>query len=70
MTNYEKSLAIAYEAAARQGLAAGFGAGLLLFIVLCSYALALWYGSQLVINEGYSGGSVMNIIFAVVTGGV
>eukprot|EP00253_Pinus_taeda_P001520 PITA_01520 len=70
VTDYEKSLTIAYKAAAHQGLAAGFGEGFLLFIVSCSYALALWYGSRLDINGGYSGGSVINIIFAVLTGGM
>jgi ATP-binding cassette subfamily B (MDR/TAP) protein 1 len=50
VTDYEKSLTIAYKAAAHQGLAAGFGVGSLLFIMFCSYALALWYGSRLIIQ--------------------
>ena len=70
MTDYETSPRIAYKAAAHQGLAAGFGVGFFLFIMFSSYALALWYGSRLVIHEGYSGGSVINVIFAVVTGGM
>lgn len=70
VTDYEKFLTVAYKAAAHQGLASGFGLGTLLFIMFCSYALALWYGSQLIIHEGYSGGSVINVIFAVLTGGM
>ena len=70
MTDYEKSLNIAYEAAAHQGLAAGFGVSFLLFIMFCSYALALWYGSWLIINEGYSCGRVINVILAILTGGM
>lgn len=66
--DYDKSLMIAYKAAAHQGLAAGFGLGSALFIIYCTYALALSYGSQLIINEGYSGGSVLNVIFAVLSG--
>ena len=70
MTDYQKSLNIAYEAAAHQGLATGFGVSFLLFIMFYSYALDLWYGSRLIINDGYSGGSVINVIFAVLTGGM
>ena len=70
MTDHEKSLNIAYEATTHQGLAASFGVSFLLFIMFCSYALALCYGSWLIINHGYSGGSVINVIFAVLTGGM
>jgi ATP-binding cassette subfamily B (MDR/TAP) protein 1 len=66
--DYDKSLMIAYKDAAHQGLATGFGLGSALFIIYCTYALALSYGSQLIINEGYSGGSVLNVIFAVLSG--
>eukprot|EP01018_Ginkgo_biloba_P025298 Gb_32125 [translate_table: standard] len=70
IVDYNKSLNTAYKAAAQQGLAAGFGLGCVLFVMFCSYALALWYGARLIINEGYSGGAVMNVIFALLTGGM
>eukprot|EP01018_Ginkgo_biloba_P014563 Gb_11202 [translate_table: standard] len=70
IVDYNKSLKIAYKAAVHQGLAGGFGLGCVLFVTFCSYALALWYGACLIINEGYSGGAVINVIFAVLTGGM
>eukprot|EP01018_Ginkgo_biloba_P030331 Gb_08614 [translate_table: standard] len=70
VVDYEKSLKSAYKAAIHQGLASGLGLGSALLVVFCSYALALWYGSRLIINEGYSGGTVINVIFAVLTGGM
>eukprot|EP01018_Ginkgo_biloba_P030329 Gb_08616 [translate_table: standard] len=69
VADYEKSLKSAYKAAIHQGLASGLGLGSALLVVLCSSALALWHGSRLIINEGYSGGTVTNVLFAVLTGG-
>ena len=68
VTGYDKSLKTAYKAAVHQGLAVGFGVGSVIFIMFCSYALALWYGSQLIIHGGYSGGRVLIVIFAVLPG--
>ena len=33
------------------------------------YALAFWYGSQLIISSGYTGGDVINVFFAVLMAG-
>ncbi|XP_024528405.1 ABC transporter B family member 4 isoform X2 [Selaginella moellendorffii] len=68
--DYDKALKRAYSAGVQQGIAAGLSLGFLLLIVFSSYALALWYGSKLVLHEGFSGGRVMNVIFAVLTGGM
>uniref|UniRef100_A0A0D6QS15 Uncharacterized protein n=1 Tax=Araucaria cunninghamii TaxID=56994 RepID=A0A0D6QS15_ARACU len=70
MKDYDKSLKIAYKAAAHQGLAAGFGLGCVLAIMFGGYALALWYGSRLILDGGYNGGKVINVIIAVLTGGM
>ncbi|XP_057864658.1 ABC transporter B family member 11 [Cryptomeria japonica] len=68
--DYDKSLKVAYKAIAQQGLAAGFGLGFLLFIMFSGYALALYYGSQLILKGSYNGGQVVNCIFAVLMGGM
>ncbi|CAL2249145.1 unnamed protein product [Prunus armeniaca] len=34
----------------------------------CSSALVVWFGSRLIREKGYSGGAVLNVILAVVTG--
>ncbi|KAJ7532162.1 hypothetical protein O6H91_14G074500 [Diphasiastrum complanatum] len=67
---YYSSLQKAYKAGVTQGLASGLGLGCALFILFCSYALALWCGSKLIADEGYSGGAVINVIFAVLLGGI
>jgi len=67
---YNNKLRVAYIATVQQGLASGFGMGILLLIVFSTYALAMWYGSKLIIEKGYDGGSVLNIIISINTGGM
>jgi ATP-binding cassette subfamily B (MDR/TAP) protein 1 len=44
--------------------------GMVLFIMFCSYALALWYGGRLVLQDAqnYSGGTVLIVFFSVLIG--
>ncbi|KAJ4733898.1 ABC transporter B family member 11 [Rhynchospora pubera] len=42
--------------------------GSVFFIFFCSYGLAIWYGGQLIIHKGYTGGTIINVLFAVMTG--
>ena len=63
-------LNIAYKSSTKQGLASGFGLGVFLLIVFGTYGLAFWYGSKLIIEKGYNGGNVLNIVFAIMTGGM
>ncbi|KAH6790260.1 P-glycoprotein 9 [Perilla frutescens var. frutescens] len=69
IAKYNKKLQVAYIAAARQGLASGFGLGFMLLITFSSYGFAIWYGSKLVIEKGYSGGDVVNVILAIMVAG-
>ena len=39
-----------------------------MFVLFGSYGLAMWFGSKMIIEKGYSGGTVINIIFSVLTG--
>ena len=59
----------AYKSSTHQALAVGLGLGVYLLIVYGTFGLAIWYGSILIIEEGYNGGNVMNIIFAIMVGG-
>lgn len=61
---------MAYKVVVQQGLASGLGLGTVMLIVFGTYGLAVWYGSRLIIEEGYSGGEVINVIFAIMTGGM
>ncbi|KAH7521540.1 ABC transporter B family member 9 isoform X2 [Ziziphus jujuba] len=67
---YDKKLDAAYKSATHQGLVSGFGLGVVLLIIFGTYGLAVWYGSKLIIDKGYNGGDVINVIFAILTGGM
>ncbi|GJN17981.1 hypothetical protein PR202_gb05092 [Eleusine coracana subsp. coracana] len=69
IASYNKLIHKAYKAAAEEGLTNGFGMGSVFFIFFSSYGLAIWYGGKLILsNKGYSGGDIINILFAVMTG--
>lgn len=52
----------------QEGLAAGLGFGTLMFILFCSYGFAVWLGGKMILDKGYTGGEVINVIFALLTG--
>ncbi|XP_074310722.1 ABC transporter B family member 21-like [Silene latifolia] len=68
IAEYNKSILDAYRAGVQEGLAAGSGLGVVMFIVFCSYALAIWFGSRMILQGHYTGGVVINVIVAVLTG--
>ncbi|CAA2957191.1 ABC transporter B family member 9-like [Olea europaea var. sylvestris] len=67
---YDSELQIAYASSVKQGLASGVGLGVVLLIVFGTYGLAIWYGSKLILNKGYDGGDVINVIMSIMTGGI
>nr|XP_011463651.1 PREDICTED: ABC transporter B family member 11-like [Fragaria vesca subsp. vesca] len=68
ITKYNNSLTKAYKSGVQEGLASGVGLGTVLCTIFCSYALAIWYGGKMILEKGYNGGDVINVIFAVLTG--
>ncbi|XP_074307993.1 ABC transporter B family member 9 isoform X3 [Silene latifolia] len=70
MEKYDNKLMVAYKATVTQGLASGLGLGALLFIITSCYALAVWYGGRMILEKGYNGGQVINVIMAMMTGGM
>ncbi|XWS76724.1 hypothetical protein CRYUN_Cryun01aG0202400 [Craigia yunnanensis] len=68
ISNYNKFLVIAYKSGVYEGAAAGLGLGIVMLIVFCSYALAVWFGGRMILERGYTGGQVFNVIVAVLTG--
>ncbi|GFP93630.1 ABC transporter b family member 4 [Phtheirospermum japonicum] len=65
---YERSLAKAYKSGIHEGWASGLGFGSVMFIIFGSYALAIWFGGKMILERGYTGGDVLNVIVAVLTG--
>lgn len=70
MEMYDSKLECAYASMVKQGLAAGVGFGLVVFIIFSTYGLAVWYGGKLIIEKGYQGGTVINVVMAMMTGGL
>lgn len=65
---YNKLIHKSYKAAVEEGITNGFGMGSVFFIFFSSYGLAIWYGGKLILSKGYSGGDIINILFAIMTG--
>ncbi|KAL5852914.1 hypothetical protein ACOSQ3_008032 [Xanthoceras sorbifolium] len=68
IAKYNESLTKAYKSGVQEGMAAGLGFGSTTFFIFCSYSLSVWFGGKLILEKGYSGGDVINVIFAVLTG--
>uniref|UniRef100_A0ACD5YI17 Uncharacterized protein n=1 Tax=Avena sativa TaxID=4498 RepID=A0ACD5YI17_AVESA len=67
---YEEFLKISYRATVHQGVIRGIALGSLWLIAFWSYGLAIWYGATLVIEKGYTGGYVINVMMASVAASV
>jgi ATP-binding cassette subfamily B (MDR/TAP) protein 1 len=67
---YNSKIKVAYTTTVQQGIVSGLGMGTLLLIIFCTYGLAMWYGSKLVVEKGYNGGTVMTVIITFMTGGL
>ncbi|KAF3332632.1 ABC transporter B family member 9-like isoform X2 [Carex littledalei] len=65
---YDNLLKSARNVTVHQGTAAGTGIGTVLLCIFSSYGLAIWYGSRLIIDKGYTGGTIINVIMAIMTG--
>ncbi|KAF7837631.1 ABC transporter B family member 11-like [Senna tora] len=68
VAKYDQSLIKAYRTSVQEGLASGLGFGSVFLIILCTYALAIWYGGKMILEKGYTGGKVLTVIFAILTG--
>ena len=69
LERYAQALIVPYNAAVSQAKQGGASMGSVFFCMFATYALALWYGSTLLLAGEYSGGRVMNVLFAIIIGG-
>ncbi|KAH9613320.1 hypothetical protein KSS87_021170, partial [Heliosperma pusillum] len=65
--NYYEAIGGAYRSGVLEGMAAGTGFGIIMFVMYSSYALAIWFGSRMIIQGSYTGGTVISIIVAALT---
>ncbi|XP_010273385.1 PREDICTED: ABC transporter B family member 9 [Nelumbo nucifera] len=70
INKYNAAIQRAYVSSVEQGSVSGMGLGTVLVIIFSSYGLAVWYGSKLIIEKGYNGGQVINVIISLMTGGM
>ena len=56
---YENNLTEARKFGIKKGTINGSALGVVFFILFCSYALAFWYGNQLVREGVFTGGDVL-----------
>ncbi|CAH9069562.1 unnamed protein product [Cuscuta epithymum] len=68
MASYNKFLEKAYQSGVQEGLATGLGLGSAFLVMFCSYGLAIWFGARMILEKGYTGGEVFNVIIAVLAG--
>ncbi|KAL7160936.1 hypothetical protein ACSBR2_041560 [Camellia fascicularis] len=68
INKYKKSFLKAYRSGVQAGLGLGLGSGVFMFLFHSSYALAVWHGAKMIIDKGYTGGQVLIVISAVLTG--
>uniref|UniRef100_G3SXM2 Bile salt export pump n=1 Tax=Loxodonta africana TaxID=9785 RepID=G3SXM2_LOXAF len=63
---YEKNLVFAQQWGIRKGIVMGLFTGYFWCLIFLCYALAFWYGSQLVLDEGeYTAGTLVQIFLSV-----
>ncbi|KAK7392183.1 hypothetical protein VNO78_20613 [Psophocarpus tetragonolobus] len=67
VSSYSKFLVDAYKSGVNEGFIAGAGLGTVMFVIFGGYALAVWFGAKMIMEKGYNGGTVINVIIAVLT---
>nr|QIZ12948.1 multidrug resistance protein 1-like isoform 1 [Perinereis aibuhitensis] len=65
---YDGNLTEARSFGVKKGTINGSALGVVFFILNCSYALAFWYGNQLVRSGKNSGGDILVVFFSVLVG--
>ncbi|KAJ8898760.1 hypothetical protein K2173_005065 [Erythroxylum novogranatense] len=66
--NYKQFLIAAYKSSVHEGFASGLGFGTVLSAAFCTYSFAVWFGAKMIMEKGYTGGKVLNVLVAVLTG--
>ncbi|KAF3522452.1 hypothetical protein F2Q69_00049630 [Brassica cretica] len=69
ISSYKEMINLAYESTVNQGFSTGLGLGVMFLVFFCSYALAIWFGGEMILRKGYTGGAVINVMVIVVTTG-
>ncbi|KAL7120608.1 hypothetical protein ACP275_02G132300 [Erythranthe tilingii] len=68
VAKYKKFLDASYKSDLNVCLSSGLGTRSLVFIVFSSFALAVWFGANMILHNGYTGGEVITVLLAVIIG--
>ncbi|XP_050205105.1 ABC transporter B family member 11-like [Mercurialis annua] len=68
ISEYNRHLKTAYKSGVREGVAGGIGIGAVRLVILSTFGMAMWFGAKMILEKGYSGGQVISVIMAVLTG--
>ncbi|XP_030468912.1 ABC transporter B family member 3-like isoform X1 [Syzygium oleosum] len=68
IARYKESMTKAYQSGVHEGLVSGMAFGTLMFVVFCTYALAVWFGGKMILEKGYTGGDIVNVVLGVLSG--
>ena len=66
---YYKPLLNAQYSGIKKSALAGFAIGFFFLAMFCVYAIAFWYGAELVISDGYDVGTKLIVFFGAIIGG-
>jgi ATP-binding cassette subfamily B (MDR/TAP) protein 1 len=69
VNEYDQALSAPLQVGIKQGFYGGFTTGMANLVAYCGYALAMWYGATRVADGAYTGGEVLNVLFAALIGG-
>jgi ABC-type multidrug transport system fused ATPase/permease subunit len=70
LARYKERLELAYKAGKKKAIISGSAIGVTMMILFCSYSLAFWYGSKLILKGENSGGQILTAFFAIIIGGM
>ncbi|KAL0702706.1 hypothetical protein Bca4012_058828 [Brassica carinata] len=65
-SSYKELINSVYKSSVKQGFSAGLGFGVMFLVFFCSYALAIWFGGEMIHRKGYTGGAVINVMIIAV----
>ncbi|KAL2338871.1 hypothetical protein Fmac_013317 [Flemingia macrophylla] len=68
IAQYNQYLTKAYKIGVQEGVINGFGLGLVNLFTYCTYGLAVWSGGKMILEKGYTGGQVISVFLAVLSG--
>lgn len=65
---YDSTLQFALRTGIKKAQATGAGIGVTMFVMFSSYALAFWYGNELITSGKMTAGEILSVFFSIIIG--